>query len=319
MCHEPTDPSGHVTDLIFDLLRERLSPEEIQAVQSHIEDCADCATIFAQAEASQRDIDERGARHLGAAQLVACSEGQASIMNDAETTHLAGCAFCRRQLEWAQATAQLPEPTSDEIRDSAVSPTSELARPGGWSNRLLDRLDRLVPAPRWAWASVAAVAAAGLLIIVLTLPLDDGGELSSLARLEPIPVEWPRGPETPTGFEGLYRNGLRLYAAGDFAAATTELQRAAELEPSHEAVYLFYGSATLLAGKAMAALPLYQRAVGNSRSPALAEECSWQLANAHLAAADAPAAVILLREIAAGGGSRAADAQELLQAITSVR
>ncbi len=139
----------------------------------------------------------------------------------------------------------------------------------------------------------------------------------TVARLEPIPVEWPRGSDAGSGFEGYYRRGLQLYAAGDYAAAVTELQHAAELEPTHEAVYLFYGSAVLLAGQLETALPLYRRAVENSRSPALIEECNWQLANALLAAADTPAALSLLREIAADGGARSMAARRLLEEITA--
>jgi tetratricopeptide (TPR) repeat protein len=219
--------------------------------------------------------------------------GEAS---EVERAHLASCAQCRRELDWA---SELPEADQvDEEDDLGESGSgAEPSRP------------RSLPT-RWAWAGFAAAAVVLTLILV---PRGPGPDLAALARVEPLPVRITRAVPEPGSFEEARLMGLDSYAAGDYADARGHLARSLELEPNNGEMLLYLGSAELLLGELESAMEHFRAARDRSPDGVVRDEAAWQSANAALLGGRREEAVNLLEQLGNYDGSRGDDARALLE------
>ncbi len=315
MKSHPTDipADGHAADLLCDYLEGRLSAESAARVRAHLESCETCRDLFAHAERWRDDVLAAGARHLRPERLVALADADRGAPTPDEQAHLDGCRTCREQLTWLEALPAPPE---------ALATTPELAAQAAasWWTRLRGAItDSLGRLPRWGWGAAALAAAACVALILLVQPSRVGPEVTGLARLEPLAVLSVRGPLGAGEYELAYRSGLELYARGNYRESAEEFARAAQLEPTHETVFLYLGSAQLLADAPAAAVEALESGLAHTADPELIAEYQWQLANAHLAAGRLGPAREHLARIAESGGTRADEARDLLSRIERAR
>jgi tetratricopeptide (TPR) repeat protein len=311
----PSDipPGGHATDLLSDYLENRLSPESAAQVRAHLDACEACRDLFEQAQRWRDDILAQGARHIRPERLVALADAGETGTTGEEQVHLGACRMCREQLTWLAA---LPAPP--ELAATAQAREMQAGEP--WSVRLRRLLfDPLARLPRWSWGAAALAAAAGVVLILLVQPPSVGPGVTGLARLEPLAVLSVRGPAGRGDFASAFRSGLERYAHGAYEQSAADFARAARLDPSHETVFLYLGSARLLAGDPAAAITALERGQANTSDPELLGEYRWQLANASLSAGRLKSARGHLDRVAASGGPHAAEARELLERIKQAR
>jgi hypothetical protein len=93
-------PSEHLADEQFTRHRDRaLSPAEVLAVDAHIAACAECrARLYIENHVSAgiRALRARLVRHLGSAEIVACSEGSGKPQ---QLQHLRECPGCQGEVQ----------------------------------------------------------------------------------------------------------------------------------------------------------------------------------------------------------------------------
>ena len=164
--------------------------------------------------------------------------------------------------------------------------------------------------PRWlAWLPVAAVLLVGLgLTWILKPPSVDG--MAALASIEPPAYEQPRLRTAVGEAEETFRTAMDRYQRGDFRGAISELEAAAEFDPSRVDVLFFLGASLLLAGDTEAALGYLGR-VSEMGDVQYLEEALYLRAQAHLLRGDAEAAGTDLQAIIelAGGWEKRAGSQ----------
>ncbi len=311
MSVEANTNGNHVTDEVLDYLEERLAPERVRAIRAHLACCPACASLYAHAEELHRDVREKGARHLHPDRLLELSDAPLAVESEEEKAHISDCQLCRQQLAWLRS---LPQPRE-------LDPGAREAQPlrrdhPAWPAALIASLRRI---PNWGWGTALTGAVVTALLVVMLRPTEHGPFYPDLAHIEPLEVQWPRGATVASDFTTVYRDGLERYAAGDYAGAVAPLLQAAQLNPKHEAVFLLIGSAYLLQGKTSEAIAALERSLANTTDPALIEEAKWQLANAHLAAADPEGARARLEEIVSMRESRFSEAEALLKRLAAVK
>jgi hypothetical protein len=312
---QPSDipAGGHAADLLCDYLEGRLSPDSTARVHAHLDTCPTCRDLFDQGRRWRDDVLAQGARHLPPERLVALADAGKTALTAAEQAHLDSCRMCREQLTWLEA---LPAPEGL----AATAPELEALAAASWRTRLRrSAVDSLARIPRWGWGAAALVTAACVAMILLAQPPHVGPDVTGLARLEPLVVLSVRGPAGTVEFASAFHSGLEHYARGNYAQAATAFERAAQLTPSHESVFLYLGSARLLAGDPGAAIRPLERGPANTGDPELIAEYQWQLANACLAAGRLGLAWDCLNRLAAGGGSHAQEARVLRDRIARLR
>lgn len=303
--------NDHVADVVFDYLEGRLPPDKAQAVRDHIETCRDCADLYGHAQELREDVQKAGSRHLSPDRLQALQQEGADAADTNERVHLAACRLCRDQLDWLQT---VPPPM--ELQADAAAERIPHRQEQGAEKSLRERLfGSMQLIPRWGWGAVATAAACVFLLVVLQQQHDTSP--AELARIQPLEIQWPRGMNGSSEFRESFRLGLDAYAAEEYAEAGEILQQAAELRPENTGVLLLLGSAFLLQGRSSDAIRVLERALQNANDPALAEECQWQLVNAHLAAGELQEAKGLLLEILATTRTRRTPAQDLLSEINA--
>ena len=135
--------------------------------------------------------------------------------------------------------------------------------------------------------------------------------IAELARVEAPPYTPPalRGAAGRAGEQ--FRNGMRSYQRGDYNAAETALQRAADLDPSDPQAWFFRGICDLMLSRAGSAIPLFQRVLALGDSPYI-EGAHFYLAKAFLAQRDLPAASDELRKTIQLSGDREVEARAML-------
>jgi TolA-binding protein len=141
--------------------------------------------------------------------------------------------------------------------------------------------------------------------------------LATLARVDPPPY-------TPTVLRGVqdearrrFRDAMRLYASGDYAAAEPGLAAAAELDPEAPDSAFFLGICRLMSGDFAAAVADLERTIALGESPYL-EEAHFYLAKARLKQGDVAAAGAALESTVRLRGEHEREARSLLVSLRRV-
>ena len=165
-------------------------------------------------------------------------------------------------------------------------------------------------------------AAASILFLVAMVWLrglddDDGWSARALAQVEPLPVRTLRSPATEAEFDLAYAKGLEHYAAGDYALASTELERAIGIDPSRPEARLYFGSALLLEGNAERARIVLRPATDATVVAGIRDEALWVLAQACLYHGEPEAAIGALERRSATAARHLEATREQLDALRS--
>jgi len=180
------------------------------------------------------------------------------------------------------------------------------------------RTPRLVPGRRRIWAYSAAAAA--LLAAVAALwwlavrpggapggRLDASATLAQLARFDPPPFVPLALRKAGNAAAERFAQGMKSYAGGLYEEAITDLQAAAELDPSEPSARFFLGICLLLTRKTDEGIRELERTIALGDSPYL-EEAHFYQAKAFLAKGDVDGAKAELDWVAAKAGRLRDDA-----------
>jgi tetratricopeptide (TPR) repeat protein len=167
-------------------------------------------------------------------------------------------------------------------------------------------------------SSPSPVAGAASEPAVPTRPVAEVPSLMALAAVQPPSYTPPTLRSVPDDSERRFREAMRLYAKGDFAAAKAGLEQAARGNPEASDIAFFLGVCSLLTDDTAAAVEQLRRTVALGDSPYL-EEAHFYLAKAHLRRGELRAAEIELVRMIELRGDHEQQAQDLLQKVTVLR
>lgn len=209
-----------------------------------------------------------------------------------------------------------------------------LVRPDPASHRTAQSADE--PAP--AGDATPAAARPGRAPVVpsspatAASPIDDGSQppagrdvpaeltarLKRLASVSP-PSYSPRVLRGPVDeATAAFRNGMRAYVDGNYAAAVDELKRAARLDPGRPDIAFYLGASQLMVGDTAAAASELQRVIAFGDTPFLGDG-HFYLGKAWLARADRSSATRELEIAARLPGERSDEARALLVELQALR
>ncbi len=279
----------HVLDEVVDYVEGRMTPERMEQVRRHLEQCAECAADFAFTRELREEAMHQGLRHLDPARIVALASEEGDSASENERSHLNSCNECREELEWARTL-----PSADEVlrREGAQKKVVPLRRPAG------------------VWLLAAATVVALFMIPRLTSRNQD---VSRFVRIEPLPVGLDRGASPSGEFERERLDGLERYAEGNWSGAIGSFRRALELQPDSDEIRLYLGSAELLAGNSAEAVDLLRPAAERASGGRIHDEARWLYANALLAVGRARDAERVLSQIAEEESDHSDAAESLLE------
>jgi TolA-binding protein len=217
-----------------------------------------------------------------------------------------------------QALASDPD-LLDDLYDGAPAALAMQADPGRFA-RAADRAAAAArPAARRGWLAwlraprlMVPIAAAAVLVAVITWPSGQDGDLAGLAVLEPLPtvqIELRSGAQDA---DRQYEAAMSAYRDGrwDQASAgfTASLAVAEQGWARADQARLYAGSSLLLAGRVGDAQALLRSASRSALAP-VREPALWQLAQAQLSLGEVEAARSTLEALQASPvyGERASD------------
>lgn len=293
--------TAHIDLEIADFLEGRLPAPRRAELESHLRQCTRCARRTDWARRLREEALRDDAPHVTPERVVEISRSGLESATGQERDHLSWCSGCRQDLEWVGSTPSGEEAPGRRgtTPGAPVAGTVPVAR--GRSRRWIGGL------------GVAAAAAAAIVLVVLLPP--GAGDLSGLARIEPLPVRLIRATVEPGSFEETRRRGLEDYRDGNYAGAREQLTRASRLNPAHAETRLYLGSALLLLGDSRAAVDELSRVAEDAQGEIVLQESLWQLAQACLATGDRDGAEKALVRLTEGRGARARDAADQLAAL----
>ena len=302
--------NDHVLDRIADYLAKRLSQEQHMTVETHLQDCGDCAGEFAWARQFKDAALRAGLRHLDPARIVELSDKREAI-SEPEAMHLRTCSHCENELQWA---GDLQEPAldlTDALEHSGIAPGAREAVRG------TPKASATGPGYR-TWMGLAATLALAVSLVIF-LPQGPDEDVAVLARIEPLPVRISRSVPEPDSYQEARNLGLEAYATGDYATASIHFAQALDRLPDEVEIFIYMGSSWLLQGQPDKAADVLRRAADLAAGTSLEPEALWQLANAELADGRSEPAAEALHRLQILSGPRADDANSLLADMESGR
>jgi tetratricopeptide (TPR) repeat protein len=250
--------------------------------------------------------------------------------------HLLECESCIEEVyalaPYVSAVAEAPAKVGDNLRaerfagetlHAAGVGQSAAQAPHAFRDREPAR-GRVAILLRWLWPESAhtrlafSLGAAAVLFVVLMLP-SGTEDVSSLARLEPLP--WVSLETRSLGSSAAsqrFRSGMELYAAGNFADAAKELAEAVaqadELWSDLDQAEFYLGLSLLLERRPLDALSHLEAATA-SPSPVIADRARWYRAQAHLLLGERTRARELLAELRDGSPGYSSKAGDQLRSL----
>jgi len=177
---------------------------------------------------------------------------------------------------------------------------------------------------RWWWwalasAAVVTLAVTALMWWMVASTLVQNAELSpelaAMTRIDPPYYEAIRLRGVYDEAQQKYRTAMESYAAGDYAAAISGLEEAADLDPSSANISFFLGACYLLADRTPDGIAELEHTVSLGDTPFL-EETYLLLAKAHIGTGEFDAARPELQAVIDLGGDLAVDARSLLEQLS---
>ena len=206
---------------------------------------------------------------------------------------------------------------------------ADLERVSAVSHRQTRTTRRLL----WVGAGTAAVLAISLLTLRQLGVLDRDVEraapqepavepppppsLAELGALGPPPYQ-PIAGGTPDPATRTFRDAMRDYERGDYAASAKGLAAAARLDPASPQIHFYLGASYLLSGDTAAAVAALQTTIDRGDSAYL-EDARFYLAKALIRRGDLDEARAGLLKIASLKGDREREARTLLAALDARR
>lgn len=143
-------------------------------------------------------------------------------------------------------------------------------------------------------------------------PLPAAASLEQLARVEPPPYSAVvlRGAEDEA--HESFRKAMQYYSKGDYAKAIPSLRAAVKASPRTASFNFYLGACYLLTHQTDPAIESFGKIISLG-DPAYSEQAHFYLAKAYLQKKDVSAAEDELRTTVGLGGSRAAEASEILR------
>lgn len=245
---------------------------------------------------------------------------QLGLLEEAERLrveqHLIECSHCQ-ELAYDEAPAALVMRT----RPQALLPSLERSLATGRPS-LAQRWRVALRGARRPRVLVPALAAAVLVVVLVSIEQREPGDLADLARLTALRYELVdhRAGERDPALQQ-FRAGMERYVGGDYQGAAEHLAAAVSAYAADPArastpqawqARLYLGLSHLLAGQPEAALPFLREATASPLRP-VADHARWYAAQALLVQGSAQDAAVLLRELAAGSPGYVESARQQLE------